>query len=101
MVNFHQLRTWQADGIEVHDVVRRLLRGDGSSDDIVKAWGLAFDLTGDLPSVPDQPLDEISEVLTLAAASVPPGARSDAGITRVDVEEYVDHAEWELALEVL
>ncbi|HEX8865959.1 MAG TPA: hypothetical protein VF821_09925 [Lentzea sp.] len=46
-------------------------------------------------------LEEVEEVLCLALAQVPPGARSDAELTRVDVEEYLDHAEWELALDVL
>lgn len=101
MVNFHQLRTWRADGLEIRDVVRRLLTSDMSSDDIVKAWGLAFDLSGDVPQGPEQFVDEVSEVLATAIAEVPPGARSDAGLTSVDVEEYVEHAEWELALEVL
>ena len=45
--------------------------------------------------------DEIEDVLRLAAADVPPGARSETGLTRVDVEEYVEHTEWELALDVL
>lgn len=45
--------------------------------------------------------DEVSDVLLLAAADVPPGARSGTGQTRVDVEEYVEHTEWELALDVL
>ena len=101
MVNFHQLRTWQADGVEIHDIVRRLLTSDASSDDIVRAWGLAFDLSGDVPQRAEQLLEEVSDVLTLAVAEVPPGARSDAGLTRIDIEEYVELAEWELALEVL
>lgn len=101
MVNFHQLRTWRADGVEVHDFVRRLLTSDVSSDDIVRAWGLAFDLSEHVPAPSDQLVEEVEEVLSLAAAQVPPGARSEAGLTRVDVEEYVEHTEWELALEVL
>jgi hypothetical protein len=46
-------------------------------------------------------LEEVEEVLGLALAQVPPGARSEADLTRLDIEEYLDHAEWELALDVL
>ncbi|MEV6244107.1 hypothetical protein [Lentzea sp. NPDC051838] len=100
MVDFHQLRTWHAD--EVHDVVRRLLTADVTSNDIARAWGLAFDLSG-ATSVrsADHDLAEVEEVLALAAAQVPPGACSDAGLTGFDVEEYLEHTEWELALDVL
>ncbi len=49
----------------------------------------------------EQLLEEVSDVLALVVAEVPPGERSEAGLTRIDVEEYLEHAEWELALDVL
>lgn len=73
MVNFHPLRAWQS-------VVQPRTVVEQHSDDEI---------------------DEIEDVLRLAAAQVPPGVRSEAALTGVDVEEYVEHTEWELALDVL
>lgn len=110
MVNFHQLRAWQSDGVEIRETVRRLLTTGMSSDDVVKAWGLVFDLTGTVvprghdgfaQAFEEGELEEVEDVLRLAVAEVPPGARSEAGLTRIDVQEYVEHAEWELALDIL
>ena len=40
-------------------------------------------------------------LLRRAAALVPDTARSDAGLSRTDVEEYLDHNEFEVAHGIL
>ncbi|MEU4818220.1 hypothetical protein AB0G03_21445 [Micromonospora aurantiaca] len=43
----------------------------------------------------------VAELLARAAAMVPADVANEAGVTRVDVREYLDHDEWEVALDLL
>ncbi|MFD6663683.1 hypothetical protein ACFWDK_15120 [Micromonospora chalcea] len=44
---------------------------------------------------------DVAELLARAAAMVPADVVNEAGVTRVDVREYLDHDEWEVALDLL
>ncbi|MFI6101935.1 hypothetical protein ACIA8G_40835 [Lentzea sp. NPDC051213] len=122
MINFHQLRAWRADGVEEREITRRLAVSDMSTDDILNAWSLAFEVSLDaanaamqkgyeatvqydlmrgLERLSDGELDEVGDLLRLAAAEVPSHARSGAGLSVAEVLEQIDREEWWLALDVL
>ncbi|WP_247670448.1 hypothetical protein [Micromonospora sp. H61] len=44
---------------------------------------------------------DIAEPLARATAMVPADIVNEAGVTVVDVREYLDHDEWEVALDLL
>ncbi|GIH08467.1 hypothetical protein Rhe02_65340 [Rhizocola hellebori] len=44
---------------------------------------------------------DVSELLAQAASMVPPAAANEAGLTVADAYEYLDHNEWEIALDIL
>ncbi|MEU8184990.1 hypothetical protein AB0B85_14385 [Micromonospora sp. NPDC049044] len=44
---------------------------------------------------------DVAELLRRAAAMVPADVVNEAGVTVVDVREYLDHDEWEIALDLL
>ncbi|GGU74505.1 hypothetical protein [Lentzea flava] len=46
-------------------------------------------------------MTDFEPLLRRAVALVPDDARSDAGLSRADVEEYLDHNEFEVALSIL
>ncbi|SCE76346.1 hypothetical protein GA0070618_0733 [Micromonospora echinospora] len=44
---------------------------------------------------------DVADLLARAAAMVPADLVNEAGVTVVDVREYLDHDEWEVALDLL
>ncbi|RAS60194.1 hypothetical protein C8D87_11290 [Lentzea atacamensis] len=46
-------------------------------------------------------MTDLDPLLRRAAALVPDEARSDAGLSRADVQEYLDHNEFEVAHGIL
>ncbi|MGY4900433.1 hypothetical protein ACWEEK_33280 [Micromonospora aurantiaca (nom. illeg.)] len=44
---------------------------------------------------------DVADLLARAAAMVPADVANEAGVTRVDVREYLYHDEWEVALDLL
>jgi hypothetical protein len=122
-INFYQLRAWHLDGVDDHVITHRLAASDMSKEDILNAWSMAFEVSLEaanaamqrgyqarvqydfvraLERLSDGELDEVGHVLRLAAAEVPPDARTAAGLTRADIEVDVDDdAEWWNVLEAL
>ncbi|MFI5835848.1 hypothetical protein ACIA5A_19470 [Micromonospora sp. NPDC051300] len=44
---------------------------------------------------------DVADLLARAEAMVPDDVVNDAGVTAADVREYLDHGEWEIALDLL
>lgn len=122
MINFYQLRAWHLDGVEERVIARRLLDSEMSKEDIISAVVLAFEVSRDeanqlmqkgyeanvqydlirsLEVLSDGELDEAEDVLRLAAAEVPPDARTAAGLTRADIEAHIASTKWHEALDAL
>jgi hypothetical protein len=49
----------------------------------------------------NNPQVDVADLLARAAGMVPVDVVNDAGVTVVDVREYLDHDEWEVALDLL
>ncbi|MFE9747135.1 hypothetical protein ACFYOT_19715 [Saccharothrix saharensis] len=129
-VDLDLLRSWRAEGVSDHGILGRLHDAGVSLPGSLSAWGMAFGVPLDearavVASAPvwahrkeaddafqdafadvfgriaDGELDELPELLGLAADLLPGDARTGAGLSAVDARRYAEQDEWDTALAIL